>query len=290
MMLNGFITKLLRGIAAEENIIDYYLETDAGSKHGDNFQGIMIAVKLVGWKEINGEMQSVTKHLLCKIPPSCSKRRQFFQTISVFEREVDIYSKLLPLFSRFQEEKGLDGEDNFSSYPKVHVAMSDKVNDQHILIMEGLRFRNFQMFPKERRTNIEHAVLVMTEMAKYHAIALAMKDQRPNCLDEFKENDMVIQSIKFGKLHRMFEESLDLCSRAVKNVKYKQSIADLKGNFEEILEKCASKEYIGDTGIIIHGDPWNNNLLFSYKDDVSLNNSFEKQTNFITDFAFLFKR
>lgn len=269
MALTDLIKKLISDIAVKENIVDYKLEADAGSKHGDNFLGVMIAVKLVGFKEVNGEKQSVTKHLLCKIPPTCAKRRSVYQTTFAFECEVEIYSKLLPMFSQFQKEKGLTVDESFASFPKAYVALSDTKNDHHILIMDDLRFKNFKMFPKERRTDIEHATLVMTEMAKFHAVSLALKDQRPQSLDEFKAYDMISRGMKFGKCARFFEESLSRCYRAVKNVKYKESIADLQENFAEVLEKCASEEYIGDTGIIIHGDSWNNNLMFSYKDNVT---------------------
>lgn len=268
MVLPDFIQKLISDIAVRESLIDYTLETDAGSKHGDNFQGVMVAVRLVGSKDVNGKFEKVTKHLLCKIPPSSSIRRNVYQSIFAFEREVKIYSKVLPIFDKFQEEKGLTREESFNSYPVTHVALCDEENDHHILIMDDLRHQNFVMFPKEQSTNIEHATLVMKEMAKYHAVSFALKDQQPQLFEEFKESDVLLNIIKNGKVKAVVEESLDRCFRVVKNANYKKSIADMRERYIEILENYASDEFIGDSAIVTHGDCWNNNFLFSYKENV----------------------
>lgn len=268
MMLSDYIVKLLNEVAVQEGFIDYKLDLDAGSKHGDNFIGVMIAVKLIGTKEINGETMSVTKHLICKLPPSDPMRRRLYQPILAFEREVEVYSTLLPMFVQFQKEKGLTPEESFISFPHARVAVSDMENDNHILIMDDLRQQNFRMFPKERRTNIEHATLVMKEMAKFHAISFALKDQRPKQFEQLKQGDVYIEMVKRGKLKVIIDESLDRAYRMINNDKHKQVLDDLRKNYFEIFQDCGSDELLDGSGVITHGDCWNNNFLFKYSKTV----------------------
>lgn len=268
MTLSDFITNLIADIAIREKFIDYKFETDAGSKHGDNFLGVMVAVKLIGSKEINGKIQSATKHLLCKIPPSSAVRLKAQQTILAFEREVEIYSKVLPMFSQFQKEKGLTDEEAFTSFPKVYAAVCDKVNNQHVLIMDDLRQQNYIMFPKEQRTNIDHATLVITELAKYHAISFALKDQHPTQFEKIKRKDVFLEMIKVGKINAIFDETLDRASRMLKKEQHRRAFADLKENYIQLMEMYTDEEFIGDSGVVNHGDFWNNNMLFQYRPNV----------------------
>lgn len=269
MNLPDYILKLLDNIAVQKKLLNYKFETPTcGSKKGDNFLGEMIAIKLVGTTELNSNLENITYHLLCKVPPPSKVRRDVEQTILAFEREVEMYSKVLPLFAEFQREKGLTNEDGFYNYPTVYVALCDKLTDQHVLIMDDLRFQNCRMFPREQRTDIEHATLAIETLAKFHAISFAIKDQRPQQFEQLKKKDVYLEMLKCGKFSPLFDETLDRSIRMLKNEEHKRMIISLRKNYMDVMEEF--DELNGAYRIIAHGDFYNNNVMFQYDSIVNI--------------------
>lgn len=185
-MLPEYVSNCVHKVAKNEGFTDYKIETKAGSAHGDNFLGIMTAITLKGTRGKNGQSKSEELHLLCKAPPKNVIRQKNFSSSLVFSREIYIYSKLLPALVRFQQEKNLNAADSFLSFPKVYACEVDEKKQSYILIMEDLRPKNFEMWPKDQTIDVEHELIVMKELGKYHGVSFAMKDQRPHEFDQFK--------------------------------------------------------------------------------------------------------
>lgn len=267
-MLPEYITTLLHKIAKEQGFIEYDFETKSGSNHGDNFLGVMIAVTLTGTKAKNGSSRIENMHLLCKMPPMNESRKKNFKTGIVFAREVYIYKKLLPAFVRFQRERGLSEADSFLSFPKVYACESNESNETYVLIMEDLRPKDFQMWPKEKVIRIDHELLVMKELAKFHAISFAMKDQRPDEFEQFKQLDDTFSEICVkGKLSSFMVRTIERTADALNDPDHKKLMLNFKKTFVPMLENCFSMESCDQFGVIGHGDCWNNNFLFQYSDE-----------------------
>lgn len=270
-MLPNYITKLLHDIAKREEFFDYTFETESGSNHGDGFLGIMTAIKLVGNRRKNGIIVHETLNLLCKTPPSNSSRRESFQSGRVFAREVYIYSKILPTFVRFQREKGLSESESFLSFPIVYDSLADEENDQYCLIMEDLRPKKFQMWPKQDPIALDHAQLLMKELAKLHAISFALKDQLPDEFAEFKKlNDVFTEIIKIGKLDIFMDQAIDRAAEVITNDAHKKIMQEFKKTYLKMLDDCFTEEATDRFGIISHGDCWNNNFLYQYNENVCI--------------------
>lgn len=173
-MLCEFITASVEKVAQNEGFSDYKIETTAGSKPGDNFLGVMTAITISGMRMVNGTAKADALYLICKSPPLSEIRQKNWKSKIVFDREVFVYTKLLPAFDRFQREKGLNAIDSFHAYPKVYACDVNTTNDTHILIMEDLTMKNFKMWPKHELITLDHELLVLRELAKYHAISFAM--------------------------------------------------------------------------------------------------------------------
>lgn len=264
-MLPEYITKLLNRIANEEDFIDYKFETKSGSNHGDNFLGVMISVTLEGTKVKNGISKIETMHLICKIPPMNESRKNNFKSSIVFDREVYVYSKLLPAFIQFQRDRGLSEADSFVSFPKVYACESNAENGTYVLIMEDLRPRNFVMWPKEKAIPIDHELLVMKELGKFHAISFAMKDQIPNEFEKFKQlNDTFCEIVLNGKLSSFMDRTIERASDALINPEHKKLMNDFKKSYKQMLEGYFSHSFCDRFGVVGHGDCWNNNFLFQY--------------------------
>lgn len=286
MPIQQYVSDLIDNVAKKEKFIDFKIDLNAGSKHGDNFSGELVAIKLRGTIEINGERNNDAKHLLLKLTPNNPSRRQIYHSLSAFEREIELYSIVLPAFVQFQKDKGLSGSELFTSFVKVHAFICDRSNDQFALILDDLRAKNYEMYPKDKSTTYDHAKLVVNGLGKFHAISFALKDQKPKLFESFKRNFIMIDMLKSG----LSKDNLcmfDRCISILNDQHHKRLFEELKTNAVETLEEYTIDEYIGDSGVILHGDCWNNNLMFQYENNVSNNEEFYKSTNLNKiDFSF----
>lgn len=266
-MLSEYITKLLHKIAKSENFLDYKIETKAGSNHGDNFLGVMIAVSISGIKNQNGKNVEDKLHLICKIPPSNEIRKR--NCSFGFGREVYVYSKILPAFIKFQQEKGLSDAESFQSFPKVYVSEFIEENSSYILIMEDLRPKRYVMWPKEELISLDHELLILQELGKFHAISFAMKDQKPKEFEEFTQlKDASVEIIFKGKLVVLITKAIERAINAVEKPEYKKLLGNFQKDFTDKLEYLLTGSPSKQFPVIGHGDCWINNFLFQY-DDVS---------------------
>lgn len=271
-MLDDFTTQLLHKIAKNEGFVDFKIGTKAGSNHGDNFLGIMTAVTISGTKGQNGQNKTEELHLICKATPTNEMRKKNFKTSVVFDREVHIYSKVLPAFVRFQQEKGLNESESFLSFPKTYACEVDEEREAYVLIMEDLKSKNFEMWPKEKIAPLDHQLILMREIGKLHAISFAMKDQRPNEFDEYKQlSDTFSVIVLHGRLKAFMNRSIDRAAGVLKNPVHKQMMQRFRNTYIKIVDEFLNGPSSKEFGIVGHGDCWNNNFLFQYtRGNVSL--------------------
>ncbi|XP_055312342.1 uncharacterized protein LOC129574385 [Sitodiplosis mosellana] len=267
-MLPDYVINCVHKVAKNEGFTDFKIETKAGSAHGDNFLGIMTAITLTGTRRKNGQTQSEELHLLCKAPPRNVIRQKNFATSLVFSREIYIYSKLLPAFVRFQREKGLSEADSFLSFPKVYACEVNEEKQTYILLMEDLRSKNYEMWPKDETVDLEHELLVMKELSKFHAISFAMKDQRPNEFREFQQlTDFFVGIYVKTTIKSFIKTLIDRSINVLEKPQHKQIMQNFRNTFLERAEKLKSVPYCDEFGIMLHGDCWNNNFLFQHRND-----------------------
>lgn len=275
-----FITEALKKIAKDEGLLDYKIEFEAGSNHGDNFLGITTAVDLHGSSLIDGKIVPKTLRLFCKSAPTNLERRNLFNTVEIFKREVIMYTKILPEFLNFQREKGLSEDEIFHSFPKCYLAVADDVTDEYFLIMENLRSKGYEMWPKEKHITIEHARLFFRELGKFHGISVALKDQKPEVFAEMKKLNDLFLPILEKSMNGTFEYSIECAMEVVKDPENRKLISNVRKNYRRILKDCLVENAGSFSfGVVTHGDCWTNNLLFQYENSGGVSKTKSKQKN-----------
>lgn len=269
MQIPDFLTEMLSDIAQQEGFTKHKLEVESGSNHGDNYIGVMTSVKLIGDRVKDGAVSTETLNLICKLVPASKERRDAFQSVVAFEREIYMYTRLLPTFVKFQQEKGLTPDESFLSFPKVYAWKADKVNESYALIMEDLRSKQFVMWPRHDPIDLAHEKLLLAQLGRFHGVSMALKDQRPDVFAEFKKLDDVVSIIlEKGNTQGMLDGALDRALAALKNDQHKELVKGLKVNFLSTLRESFTTEANERFGVINHGDCWINNFLFQYDANV----------------------
>lgn len=259
--LPNFALRLLEKVAVDEGFSNYRIETEAGSKNGDGFMGIMVSCKIIGDRTVNSIKTTDTLQVLSKIAPTNADRRREFHSALAFPREVCAYQAVLPTFIEFQREKGIPVAEGFNAVAKCYAAVADVEKEEFALIMEDLRLNDYVVLPKAQPTISENAYLVVEQLAKYHAISFALKDQRPDVYNGFRfGDDIVMKFIKTSDV--LFKSTFKRAMAAVKNPRHIEILQECLDRFDEMFESHLAEGLADPYDVIIHGDLWNNNMLF----------------------------
>lgn len=142
-------------------------EISQASSKGDNYLGILyrIDVSRNGKKELT---------VVVKLPPQNEARREQFFIVPVFQRESMFYDEFYPMIKKFQEQKGINVEqEGFHEVPKCFKTVT--VERSEAIFMEDLKGRGFEMFDRFKEVRIDHVSMVMKVLGKFHAISFAIK-------------------------------------------------------------------------------------------------------------------
>ncbi|PSN49245.1 hypothetical protein C0J52_08397 [Blattella germanica] len=214
------------------------------------------------------------KHLslYLKCLPISGKSKQAASKRS-FQNEVAFYTKVVPEFDTFQQEK-LPLEKCFPvPIPRCFRAEVDGAND--VIILEDLSKLDYIVKDRLEGMSIPEISLTLKELGRFHAFSLAMKNQ---CPEKFKETKMhVIESIfsepDFGEVFRYIFSNCWLDVHNFLKEYYEEHNMYLKKveKFMTIAPDLMALQAKGDPlnepyNAIIHGDPWVLNFMFHYKD------------------------
>ncbi|XP_037028988.1 uncharacterized protein LOC119069172 [Bradysia coprophila] len=266
MSFPEYIVKLVDDIAKHEHFIDYSIESSDATKRGENFTGKLTFLQLAGRRNENPAPDKI--QLVLKTVPSNRNQRLVFQAVTGFKCEVEMYTKVLPKFIAFQDEKRITTDEKLLTLPNVYATVFDEENDHFAIVMEDLRAKNYKKFSRSSNMTsmtYDHARLVMAKLAQFHAISFAMKDQNLGVFNEIVRSGTL--SSKFMKddlgyeILNIFEHSLN----ALENAKHKELIDDLKTTYLEWVDKFSNEQFVGGSGVLLHGDCQTNNVLFQHK-------------------------
>lgn len=264
---------LIEKIAKNESIQNHTSKITLGSENGDGFVGILYKIIIEGIK--NGKNCII--NLVAKMPPLSQIRREQFNSIPLFEREVLLYNEILPDFTKFQKERNINEEDGFYNIPKCYAAVHDIENDFFVIILEDLRTSNYVMRDKLKPSSYDHVKLLIRELGKLHAISFAMRAQEPERFERCKKlGDLILSSMRNGG-DAVTKYCNAIMENAIKTLEpheefKKNKMEKLKENFIKVFEECDNSANVEDFGVLIHGDCWNNNMMYKY-DEVRFNHS-----------------
>lgn len=117
-----------------------------------------------------------------------------------------------------------------------------------------------------------HVRLVMENLAKYHAISFAMKDQQP---DKFKELSSNLVELFARRDEPIVRDYFSKSMEDIYDVILSDEDAILRSKMKKMLNKdaidvaydCVDASLAGPATVIAHGDVWQNNTLFRYDDN-----------------------
>lgn len=245
--LPDFAQRLLKVIVKDNGFCDYNMLLNSGSQMGDGFSSELFSISIIENKS------DKRLDLVCKIALSNRNHRKEFLSSIAFNREVLFYTKFMPTFAKFQNEKNVPKPEQFSSYPKCYATVVDDPAEQFALILEDLRPCGFKLWNKFKPSPFENMCIALHELGKPHSLSVAMKDQRPDEFSEFKRmKDMKL----FIRSQNMIDYMKSTYNRAIVsllNEDHKNIMRHIRDNLVLYVEDCLNEKAAEPFGVLCHG-------------------------------------
>lgn len=185
---------------------------------------------------------------------------------NIYGNEIKVYTIIFPAMLRQIDQIGTWKHQPFAA--KCLYSYTDNLTK--VLAMEDLQTQGFRLANTDLGLDLSHCLLVVRNIAKFHALSVVLYNKNPEMFKPFMSN--IIE----GELKKGIDSFLQRFSRSVaKEVdmwqegnlnRFSRSIYELaeKGGEEWIL---ATKRNDSEFNVLIHGDLWANNMMFRYSEE-----------------------
>ncbi|CAG9792564.1 unnamed protein product [Diatraea saccharalis] len=243
----------LEDVAKVLDFNDFKYHVDLISGKGESYVANIFRV-VIKENEDNGKNVNVIVKTLIN-----TTRRELFRDLH--NREVLVYEEVIPKFMQIQRK--LDLKQRFC-FPECLYTNANK--NKEIIVLQDLKDIGFgidERISKFEELNYKQTKLILTQLAKLHALSFVYEKVEKENFDKVKEKfaDILFQE-KFltkSKLRNYFFESYDMSLKFVTNIEAKKKLNELRNKLVHILRFYTQPS---KHNVLCHGDVWLNNILF----------------------------
>ena len=179
----------------------------------------------------------------------------------LFEKEVDIYTKVIPALMEQQTQDG----------PKIELPVPKCYYGKHsggvgVLIMENLKIKGYELADIMKGMDLDETKEALKAFAALHAVGYNLKSKLGG---EFRKQFSYLYINVFESIKDFIESNLETTLNILNAIPGQESNADKVATANGKLVKLygdAHKTEL-ETGTICHGDPWLSNVMFRYETD-----------------------
>lgn len=194
-----------------------------------------------------------------KCLPASEARRTAMQSSVFFKNEARFYSRVLPEFVKFQEDKCLTSP--FHSVAKIyHIS-------EEMIVMEDMKARGYIMLDKKQSLDMPHICLVLKELGRFHGLSIAVKNQNPQKFADLKSSvkETVFTSLATGNFNSILTKGWKAALGIARKTFAKEDLQIIEAFFGNVWDKMGTLATPEEPhAVILHGDAFINNILFHY--------------------------
>ncbi|XP_013138437.1 PREDICTED: uncharacterized protein LOC106103270 isoform X1 [Papilio polytes] len=262
-LTNDKLTKALTDWFKEDvSFTHWEYVSDTGK--GDSYLSEVIRIKIHGTTQ-EGATRCV--QVVLKTIPKNVCRRLTFKSHEFFKNEIMFYEKVLPALLEFQSNKNM--KEPFDKCVKLFLTHCDGVND--VICLEDASLENYGSAIRQEGIDFEHCSVTVKSLAQYHAMSIAMRDQKPEDFDRISKE--IFETYYDERLwdwysrfwYRISNIAIDAVEKEYPNTIYVDKIKEfaVPERYRDMIRAVSDKT----NGVISHGDSWTNNFLFKYQNN-----------------------
>ncbi|PSN39074.1 hypothetical protein C0J52_07363 [Blattella germanica] len=263
------LESLLRPQFGNDLVVESFTST-ALTQPGENYGSTMLALEVNIVQEPNKTKQKLP--LVAKLAPPNEYLWKLFDTPNTFFKEISCYVEVKEEYENLQKERGISKDKYLDVFPKCYGARTTlaknigPVADKNAaLLLENLKVSNYCLGDRRKGLDLNHTKLVVTQLARFHAIAVAIKLLKPRVFEQ-----TILKACRPFN-HGLSKEETEKC-----NISLAESVAaipeckvyleniqrQLEENLKNYIKQLPiAKEPFGSIG---HQDFWVNNMMFCY--------------------------
>lgn len=244
--------EIINNVARVSNITDFHYVIEIGYEDVDCFIGGAHKVKIKGLRH----GVEIERYVLIKWHPDPAGRACFRQA---YLREIAYYVDVVPALLEIQRKCNII-EGLRMKFPNCIYVSTEREKESATVL---LPFKEYHSFDRFHKMDINHAVLVIKNLAKLHGLSFALSKLNLEKYEVIKK--IFNKDVQYGDVE-MIPQSLKSYYMAsvaiVTDTVAREKLIDLVPKISTILNKSTSSNQIYNT--ICHADCWNNNLVFKY--------------------------
>ncbi|CAG0897302.1 unnamed protein product [Darwinula stevensoni] len=229
-------------------------------KMRDGYLSQMVAITA---EVTTSDGKTLTFHLMAKMFPAGEFQRKMVTLTRAFDREIHVYKELLRQVREAQAGNAKVLEPAFAKCYHTCANFS-----QSAIVMEDLKATGYRMHDRYAGLDFEHCQLIVKELGRFHALTYYTKVKQGN-IEMFlcKNAPLLVEPLQnFGPILAMGMNNITLLLEG-------QERKDLSEKIKAYLAKHPdpSETFYAITGprgpmsTFVHGDCWNNNMMFRYE-------------------------
>ena len=179
-----------------------------------------------------------------------------------FPRESMVLSSLIPAMYSLLQETSASKQNSLS--PQHFYSQSNP----DLIVMEDLKEEGYKLAERRRGLDMEHSLLVMRKIARFHASSAVLCEKYPEKIQPFYEG--LLNGDYRANINAFYGKGMKNFATEVENwPKYKERFAEklhnIADNTVDLMIKVLTRDD-NEFNVLRHGDLWLNNLMFLYSD------------------------
>ncbi|XP_055706875.1 uncharacterized protein LOC129803985 [Phlebotomus papatasi] len=248
-----FFKDVLSQTEKDEKLTITNLKLVPGTKPGDHFASIMF--KAIVSYNTKGKSVSSRSLVIKTMPVESGLKKDMLSDMPIFEREIDMYTKVLPEMKRIMESIG--------DHEELAPVLVYHSMEPPTLIFDDITKFGYEMH--YTFFDFDNTVKVLKKLAKFHALSYYMNDNKYNHTNDLTKYTTMMVDSMMDKL-KVFFEGFDYLYEEVKKWPGYERIAELLATQNQTFKKKLLAVYQPNPepgfNVLCHGDFHMKNMMF----------------------------
>ncbi|KAJ8675791.1 hypothetical protein QAD02_011577 [Eretmocerus hayati] len=212
-----------------------------------------------------GEGKEERLDLVAKMMPATDFQREIFCSSLTFRKEIFLYDTLIPAYKDLEREFGVEEEELFDIVPeffgsRLSMIPNREIDEDAVILLQNLKAQGYYMADRREGLDLEHAKVAVSNLARFHALGIAMKLHKPSFFEIVKSQATLIEQQE-GEWN--YVECVKTFQKIFRNdaeiSKYQDQID--RGLMQDVV-KITNELPPEPWSTIVHADFWINNFMF----------------------------